>query len=111
MRLFAVVVIACVLASAAFGATRHPRLRLAQTHSLVVVGSNFRAGERVKLVVHAARLIVVHARARHGSFTARLGTVPMPRCGDVRIVAVGSKGSRAALTLRRPACSPPPAGP
>lgn len=71
-----------------------------------MVGSSFHSGERVKLVVHAARLIVVHARSRHGSFTAHLGVLLMPRCESVRILAVGSRGSRAKLTIRRPSCAP-----
>jgi hypothetical protein len=107
MRLLAVVLVAGALASAAFAGTSKPHLRVVRTHGLVVAGSNFRSGERVTVVAHAAREIVVHTRARGGSFSARLGAVPMPRCKSVQIVATGSLGSRATMTLQRPTCTPP----
>jgi hypothetical protein len=111
MRVLAVVLVAGALASAAFAASGsqgpHPSLRLSRARPLVVVGSHFRAGERVTVVAHGARAVVVHTRALHGSFTARLGVVPVPRCSSLRIDVLGSQGSRATLTLRRPTCTPP----
>jgi hypothetical protein len=110
MRVLAVVVVVGAFASAAYasaGTSSGPSLRLTHARPVVVVGSHFRAGERVSVVAHAARLVVVHTRAVDGSFTARLGVVPLPQCGSTRIVATGSLGSRATMTLRRPPCSPP----
>lgn len=110
MRVSAVIVVAGALASAAFASSitsSKPSLRLMRARPVIVVGSHFRAGERVTVVAHAARLAVVHARAVDGAFTARFGVVPMPRCGSTKIVATGSLGSRATVTLERPPCSPP----
>ena len=107
MRVLAVLALAAALASAAAAAPPKPHLRASSGQPLVVFGSHFRAHERVKLVVHAARVLTFHARARHGSFTVHAGVVPAPRCIVVRIVATGSRGSRATLRLPRPECPPP----
>ena len=110
MRVLAVIVVAGALASAAFASSRtssKPTLRLSRARPVIVVGSHFQAGERVTVVAHAARLLVVHTRSVDGSFTARFAAVPRPRCGSTRIVATGSMGSRATMTLQRPPCSPP----
>lgn len=106
--MLAVLVVAAALASSAVAAPPKPHLRAASQQPLVVVGSHFRAHERVKLVIHAARVLTFHARARHGSFKVHAGFVPSPRCTVVRIVATGSRGSRASLRLVRPECPPPP---
>lgn len=106
MRVLAVLAVTAALASGAAAAAPRPHLQAASQQPLVVVGSHFRARERVTLVVHAARVLTFHARARHGSFTVRAGVVPAARCTVLRIVAAGSRGSHATLRLPRPECKP-----
>jgi hypothetical protein len=107
MRVFAVVAIAAgILAGVGAAAGSRPSIRIAQSRPLVVAGSHFVAGERVKVVAYLSRRVVRHAVARHGSFRVNLGTVPMSKCQGMRIVAVGSRGSRATLKIPRPECMP-----
>jgi hypothetical protein len=102
--------IALVLAGLGAGAasTRHPMLRLAKPTPLEVVGSGFRARERVRVMATKARVSATkHVRAsRRGTFTVGFA-FGVGHCSGVRVLAVGNEGSRA--TLKRtplPACKP-----
>jgi hypothetical protein len=107
VRVFAVVaIVAGILAGVSAAAGSRPSIRIVQSRPLVVAGSHFRAGERVKVVAHLTRTIVRHVVARHGSFRVNLGMVPVSKCEGIRIVAVGSRGSRATLKIPRSGCIP-----
>jgi hypothetical protein len=107
-----------VLVSAAFAAgigsagsngssAAKPRLQLVTGSQLVIAGQGFRSAERVRVTatvgsVRAGKSLVADGRGR---FTARIRTGPA--CGPIYVVAVGSKGSRAAVRHRE---IPPPCG-
>jgi hypothetical protein len=118
-RVVLVVAVALVVvASAAFAAgvgpagssgtsAGKPRLSLVDVAQLVIVGQGFRSGERVRVTAsvgaaEARKSVVADGRGR---FTARIRTGPA--CGPIYVVAVGSKGSRAAVRHRE---IPPPCG-
>ena len=113
MRLVAVCLTAavaatCVVASADAAST--PRLRIATTQPLVVLGSAFDPGERVTLT--AATLLgprnIVTKATRSGAFRATFRLYDQP-CGKAfLIVAHGTTGNRATLRLVGAPCSPPP---
>jgi hypothetical protein len=79
---------------------------------VVVRGSGFAAGERVRVRVRVKGRSVYGktvTSGRRGGFVARFAGHSMPRCGIYVITAAGSKGSSA--RLRSPmarACGPPP---
>ena len=112
IALGAVVAAALALLLAGLGAgstsTRQASLRLVKPAPLRLVGSGFRARERVRVVAsvgHASATKRVQA-SRHGSFSASF-RFRAGHCSGLAVVAVGSAGSRA--TLKRPplpACMP-----
>jgi hypothetical protein len=79
-----------------------PKLTITRMNPLQVAGSGFKARERVVLSVGQRRRAVT-ADAR-GRFTARFGRA---MCSGGTILAVGSKGSRAAVRLPRTVCAAP----
>jgi hypothetical protein len=86
---------------------RKPRLQLVDGAQLVVVGQGFRSDERVRVTasvgaVQARKSVAADGRGR---FTARIRTGPA--CGPIYVIAIGSKGSRAAVRHRD---IPPPCG-
>ncbi|HEV8687160.1 MAG TPA: hypothetical protein VGQ84_07780 [Gaiellaceae bacterium] len=102
------VVLAAFVAGDALTAPNRPVLRLAKLQPLTVVGRSFPAGERVRVRVLAPVTAFRWTRAdRNGSFTVRFGDIPATRCDVIRVIAVGSGGSRVVLKeLPAPACSP-----
>ena len=107
-----------VLVSAAFAAgigsagsngssAAKPRLSLVTGAQLVIAGQGFRSAERVRVTatVGSARAGKSLVADGSGRFTARIRTGPA--CGPIYVVAVGSKGSRAAVRHRE---IPPPCG-
>jgi hypothetical protein len=85
------------------GQARAASLRLVHKAPLTVRGVHFRPAERVRLRAMLSRSAVATADGR-GSFVAQLG-VAKSRCDLVRVIAVGSEGSRAVLKLLpSPAC-------
>ena len=102
--------LALVLTGLAAGSSsaRHASLRLVTVSPLQVGGAGFRARERVRIVATAAQVSVVkRVRAsRRGAFAVTFAFNAAP-CAGLKVVAVGSAGSRA--TLKRPplpACMP-----
>jgi hypothetical protein len=85
------------------------QLRLVHLRPLVVDGSGFRAGERVRVVLRESNG-ATWARASRattaGSFSVTFAGVTLGRCGGFNVVAVGGAGSRATLHLPLPACMP-----
>ena len=79
-----------------------PKLTIASMNPLRVAGSGFKARERVVLSVGRRRKAVT-ADAR-GRFTAGFGRA---MCSGGTILAVGSRGSRAAVRLPRTVCAAP----
>jgi hypothetical protein len=79
-----------------------PKLTITSMNPLRVAGSGFKARERVVLSVGQRRRAVT-ADAR-GHFTAGFGRA---MCSGGTILAVGSKGSRAAVRLPRTVCAAP----
>jgi hypothetical protein len=116
LRVVVAVAVALVVAvSAAYAAgvgsdrssVRKPRLQLVDGAQLVVVGQGFQSDERVRVTasvgaVQARKSVATDGRGR---FTARIRTGPA--CGPIYVVAIGSKGSRAAVRHRE---IPPPCG-
>jgi hypothetical protein len=108
----AVVAAAIALFLAGLGAgstsTRHASLHLVRPAPLQLVGMGFRARERVRVVASAARARETrHVRAsRRGAFVVTFSLAP-GHCSGLRVVAVGSAGSRALLKRAPlPACMP-----
>jgi hypothetical protein len=110
IALAAVVAAALVLVVSAVGtgagSSQRPSLRFAQTVPLHIAGSHFRARERVRVtaivsVVSSTRRVRASGK---GSFVA-VFAIGADRCSEVRVVAVGSGGSRTTLKhLPSPAC-------
>ena len=87
-----------------------PRLKLAATEPLVVLGSHFDPGERITLT--AVTLLgpkrVSTKATRSGAFRASFRLYDQP-CGRAfMVLARGTAGSRAALKLAGEPCVPPP---
>jgi hypothetical protein len=84
-------------------------LRLVETTPLTVRGTGFKPHERVKVVYATADLTrtVRTAAGAGGGFVARFAGVHFDACQLPRIVAVGSRGSRAVLKVVPPACPAP----
>jgi hypothetical protein len=78
-------------------------LRLVKKSPLTVRGEHFRGAERVRLRAMLHRPTTATANSQ-GSFVASFGKLTT-RCDRVRVIAIGSEGSRAVLKLLpRPAC-------
>ena len=106
--LVAILVLATI-APATTGATHQPRLRIERWSPATVTGADFRAHERVRVVLHhpgKAETRRTHANA-NGRFSARFADVTLDRCSRYSITATGSSGSRARLVRRAlPECPP-----
>ena len=104
--LLALLLATAMAAPASASAAGTPVLRLESRAPLALHGLHFRSGERVTVVVRAARSTTRSVLADDaGSFTVTFGRVPVSRCGGVAATATGSLGSSAALKLQLPACS------
>ena len=97
-----------VLALPAFGAQpRRASLELRSTDPVVVLGRGFAPREPILLTATAGsiRRIVPLIARRNGSFKARF-RLRLGPCATVRILAVGTRGSRAILQFE-PGCRNP----
>jgi len=110
LALIAMVALAAVASTAFAGADANAgsKLKLVQLHPLVVRGTAFRTGERVRVTVYAKIAHVQKTTASSsGAFRMSFGNVAIGRCSGFRVTAFGSLGSRA--TLKQPplpACLP-----
>jgi hypothetical protein len=93
--LLVAVLVAGVVALPLGAAVRtRPSLDVTRIIPIVVQGTGFASGERVRVVVRApiaARKIVT--ATRRGRFTVTFR--PAGRCNTIRVSAIGNKGSRA----------------
>jgi hypothetical protein len=100
--------VAVALAPASLATTaRAPELRLVDRYPFVVRGQNFKADERVKMVLTTGvqRSLFVRAGAG-GGFTVSFGDVKIPPCTGFLVRAFGVRGSRATIQLPAPDCLP-----
>ena len=85
----------------------HPHLSIARSEPPMVRGGGFHARERVKVVVvqnWGAKLVKRVTASRAGRFHVAFPNATPP-CGNYRVTATGSLGSRAVLAARRlPEC-------
>jgi hypothetical protein len=108
---FIAVAAAVVAAAASAGAIAErpgESLRLLSLQPLRIQGQHFAARERVRVDLSgSARKRVRVVTTQTGSFTVRFHGVVATRCDVVRVVAIGSSGSRARFKyLPAPACLP-----
>jgi hypothetical protein len=106
--LVAILVLATI-APATTGTAPQPRLRIERWSPATVTGADFRAHERVRVVLHhpgKAETRRTHTNA-NGRFSARFADMTLDRCSRYSITATGSSGSRARLVPRAlPECPP-----
>ncbi|HEY7603852.1 MAG TPA: hypothetical protein VH760_06280 [Gaiellaceae bacterium] len=102
------IVAAALAAGAAHAASPAPTIKLMHARPLLVVGQHFQPGEHVTVIARGMRTTSRKVIASHGSFSVALEGVAAARCLGLRVVAIGSLGSRAALALPRPLCFPRP---
>jgi hypothetical protein len=97
-----------LLAPAGNAATEGSRILPSNPYGRAFRGAGFVSGERVAVTVAAGerRAHIVTRAGRDGRFVVRVAAGP-GRCGDVFVRAVGARGSRASLSLPRPACREP----
>ena len=89
------------------GEGARPALRVVSLSPLVVRGTRFVAGERVKLLVSAGTPRRRSARAdRSGRFTAAFA-LELDPCTSFVVQAFGTSGSRAMVDVTAPDCSRP----
>jgi hypothetical protein len=94
-------------AAATQSANGRARLQVTQGATLVIRGANFVRGERVRLTITANSVVRKRAVAnRRGMFLVQ-APVFFDRCTSaLRVVAVGSRGSRAMVKLPQAVCPP-----
>jgi hypothetical protein len=94
MFVLAIVLAAVVVAPGGVARTR-PTIDVTRIIPITVIGSGFKAGERVRVVVRSP---AVHRKtvtaSRRGRFTARFRS-GAGKCAAIRAIATGDKGSRA----------------
>jgi hypothetical protein len=93
--------VTAVMVTGTSGGSARPlaSLRLVRTEPFVVRGVGFKAREHARLTLTVANDQTVRrviARAA-GGFVVSFGVVPLSRCDGYLVVAVGNRGSRAAL--------------
>ena len=108
MRTLAVLLGAAAIAPASSVAAPGPTLHLTRAQGLVVSGFNFRPSERVTVTLQSLGVRIQKTVAEQGSFRIVFTKTSPARCTAMRVVAVGSLGSRASLTFPRPLCLPTP---
>jgi hypothetical protein len=97
---------ACSGSGPGSGPSSSAALSLADTSPLTVRGSGFQPGERVRLDLGSSGATTLARASGRGSFRASFD-VPVTRCDRIRVIAIGSKGSRVVLKrLPAPACLP-----
>jgi len=102
---------AAFVPAAAAARTPAPTLQLDRSSGFVVIGSHFKAQERVTVSVLSQGVRIGKALASHGSFRVTFGSLPRTSCAPLRIVAVGSRGSHAVLSYPARVCIQPGPGP
>jgi hypothetical protein len=115
MRVIALAAVGVAVASgcgAASGTRPQPSVRItAVVPQAQVRGAHFFPRERVTVTLTAGQAVLArHVRAGvAGGFLAGFGALdPDDRCGTTpKVVAVGSKGSRASATRPKAECPPP----
>jgi len=109
---FAAVVVLASSQASIQAAIPRPALRLMDANPVTVRGTSFKPRELIRVTFTVGvRKIVRSVRAtRIGRFTSSAGEeVSFDRCGDFfRVIAVGSRGSRASLKYPQPECPPSP---
>jgi len=105
------IVLLAVLAAAPAAAAQHsskPALDLVSQQPLVVRGTGFFAGERVRLTLRTGGDIVYRraTASRAGVFRSNFGTVTIGRCGGFSIRATTKRHAAALKTPPLPACMP-----
>ena len=108
MRFVAVGVLAAALGSAAAAGTSPPTIRITHVRPLIVAGTHFRPGETVTVTAVGSQHAVRRVVARGGAFSVNIGGLHPSRCVGLRIVAVGSLGSKAVIRTALPECLPVP---
>jgi hypothetical protein len=102
--------VAALLLARDAGGAGQPALKLGAMRPLTVAGKDFRAHERVRLVLHKSSG-ASHRRvtaSSSGAFTKAFAGVTVDRCSGFWVSATGAAGSRAKLTRRaRPECPSP----
>jgi len=107
----AALAVAALLPATAAAETAPPALQLDRSSGFVVIGTHFKANERVTVSVLSVGSRIGTAVATRGSFRLRFGSLKVARCAPFRIVATGSRGSRAALSYPARVCIEPGPGP
>jgi uncharacterized protein (DUF58 family) len=104
-RLVVAVVLLAALVAASGGVARsRPTITVTRVVPLIVKGSGFVVGERVKVAVREPAVYRKTVTAgRLGRFTATF-RVALGKCVRIRVVATGNKGSRASDTVP-PSCT------
>jgi hypothetical protein len=112
MRILAAGLAAAALVPAAASAQNAPpSLQLSRTNGFVVIGSHFKAQEHVTVSVLSRGVHIGKAVATSGSFRVSFGSLPRASCAPLRVVAIGSRGSRASLSYPARVCIQPGPGP
>lgn len=84
-----------------------PALRLVSASPLTIRGLRFVAKERVRVMVLEAGSATRRVSADvQGTFVASFQETSADRCSALSVLAVGSRGSRAALKRPGPLCPP-----
>jgi hypothetical protein len=84
------------------------RLILMDNAPLTLRGTQFDAGERVRLIVVAGRRVTKQLRANGaGGFVVRFRGTSLGRCAGYTAIAVGARGSRASIGAPNAYCPPP----
>jgi hypothetical protein len=103
-RLLVAVVLAALVAASGGVARSRPTITVTRVVPLIVKGSGFVAGERVKVAVREPAVYRKTVTAgRLGRFTATF-RVALGKCVRIRVVATGNRGSRASDTVP-PSCA------
>lgn len=108
MKFVLVVLVALLVVPVAFSSTR-PRVYLSSSHPLVVHGSGFKHGERVRLTISRGELLLHRSveAGSDGAFTARFTRSIPAGCAATFVRAVGSAGSTAVYKPIPSDCAPP----
>jgi len=105
-----VVVILALAAAPAAGARHSSKatLRLVSPQPLVVSGTGFFAGERVRLTLRTGDDVIVRRAtvSRTGVFRSSFGTVTFGRCGGFSVRATTRRHSALLTKVPLPACMP-----
>jgi len=102
-RLGLILALAALLVPVAAPASTAPRLRIVVDSPLVVQGTGFKPGERVKVTAFGQQGSLVRriVATRAGTFGARFATSAADWCNDVReIRAAGLRGSKAEVWVK-----------